>query len=163
MGRLIGDKNSFNLYRNLFEGHFPENLENKIYVEPFGGSFGLYYKLPVKPIKTVYNDINRYDFEIPADEIYYVDYKEIFEDWDGINTFFYVDPPYVGKEDYYENHNFRGPAHRELHNILIKTKGQWMLSYHDHPMITSLYSDFNIYRYKGKSLHHKREIIITNY
>jgi DNA adenine methylase len=60
---------------------------------------------------------------------YNLDYIDIIKKYDDINTFFYVDPPYYGKEDYYINHNFTKDEHTILSKTLNEVKGKFALSY----------------------------------
>jgi len=52
------------------------------------------------------------------------DYKEILEDFDGPNTLFYLDPPYVGKEEYYGEF-----THECLVEVVNELEGKFILSY----------------------------------
>ena len=74
-----------------------------------------------------------------------LDYKKIFKKFDNDNAFFYLDPPYVGYENYYINHNFIGDnSHIELSNELKKLKGKWVLSYYNFDNLPILYNDYKI-------------------
>ena len=164
---MIGSKNNRKLYRNLIEQSIPQHID--LYVEPFGGGFGL-YKLINKPRFAIYNDININSYQTISkeyendDSIYClnVDYKDIIKTFDDLDTFFYCDPPYFRK--YYYEYNFTtDEQHIELANILKNIKGKFLLSYQDRPFITDLYKDFKIDKYTGKDMHLKPEITIKNY
>lgn len=71
-----------------------------------------------------------------------LDFKKVFEKYDSQNTFMYLDPPYMGYEDYYTNHNFEYKSHLELHDCLIKLKSKWILSYYDFPQLKEWYDDY---------------------
>lgn len=83
------------------------------------------------------------------------DYKEIIKKYDSANTFFYLDPPYKGKESYYINHNFNDSSHKELADILNNIKGKFILSYYYFDGIEDLY--------KGFKFESKRTIMGTEY
>lgn len=51
--KLMGSKNNKDLYQNLLSGLIPNDI--KIYVEPFGGLFGLYKIMSKKPPIAIYN------------------------------------------------------------------------------------------------------------
>jgi DNA adenine methylase len=55
------------------------------------------------------------------------DYREILEQYDSSNTLFYLDPPYVDKEDYYQDSS--GFNHDELVNRITQLEGEFILSY----------------------------------
>lgn len=164
---IIGCKNNRDLYRNLLGELIPSDIQ--IYIEPFGGEFGLYEMLRIKPPIAIYNDINPELYEQVKDkyrnvDYFNLDYKEIIFNYDREEAFFYLDPPYLHNEKYYENHTFlKKRNHKELAEILKNIKGRFLLSYQDRPLMRKLYADYNIYKYTGTSYILKPEIAITNY
>jgi DNA adenine methylase len=74
-------------------------------------------------------------------EIENSDYLDTISKWDSPDTFFYIDPPYYGKEKYYINHNFSEQSHEELSKILNSIKGRFLLSYYYFDGIEELYKD----------------------
>lgn len=168
--KLIGNKNNKDIYNNLLCKLIPDDIE--IYVEPFGGEFGLYEIMLTKPPISIYNDINT--------ELYFKiknkyknnssiicfndDYKKIIEKFDNTNIFWYIDCPYLDKEHYYKNHTFlKEENHIELSEILKNIKGRFLLSYQDRPLIRKLYENYNFYKYTGNNFMLKPEIAFTNY
>ena len=93
MSKVVGQKSNKELYKGLISLHIPETI--KTYVEPFGGSFCLNKFFVNRPELLVYNDIKEYDFEIIADRIHHLDYREIIQMYDSMDTFFYFDPMYT--------------------------------------------------------------------
>lgn len=167
---LIGTKNNRDLYRNLLSELIPNNI--KLYVEPFGGEFGLYTLLENKPNLAVYNEINPILFNKINNKYhknesvlcFNKDYKDIIEEYDNENTFFYVDPPYYQNEKIYDNHTFLTiEDHIELSKILKSIKGRFLLSYQDRELMRTLYDSYNFYKYTGTNMVLKPEIAITNY
>ena len=77
-------------------------------------------------------------------EIHNFDYKKIFEMYDSEDTFFYVDPPYKGKESYYINHDFKEETHEELASVLNNIKGKFLLSYYHFDGLEELYPNCKI-------------------
>ncbi len=163
---MIGSKKNNKLYKNLIEQSIPSQID--LYVEPFGGGFGLYKMIP-KPKLAIYNDINIESYKNVNKEYkndnsikcFNVDYKNIIKIFDSVNTFFYCDPPYFLK--YYYKYNFTTEQHIELSNILKNIKGRFLLSYQDRKFITDLYKDFKINKFTGRDMHLKPEITIKNY
>ena len=93
-------------------------------------------------------------------EILNVDYKEVIEKYDSPETFFYLDPPYMGREKYYINHDFNKNSHYELASILYKIKGRFLLSYYHFDGIEELYPNC---RFEFKKTIMGTEYIIMNY
>lgn len=77
-------------------------------------------------------------------EIQNLDYKDVIKTYDSESTFFYVDPPYMGKEKYYINHDFNEKTHQELSDVLNNIKGKFLLSYYYFDGLKELYPNCNI-------------------
>lgn len=61
------------------------------------------------------------------------------------DTFMYLDPPYIGKEDYYgASGSDRFFDHERLAKTLKEVKVPWIMSYGDHDVIRKLYRNYNI-------------------
>lgn len=93
-------------------------------------------------------------------EIHNLDYKEVIKAYDSESTFFYLDPPYKGKEQYYINHDFTEESHVELSEELRKIKGRFLLSYYYFDGLKELYKGYNI---ESKSTIMGTEYLIMNY
>ena len=104
------------------------------------------FKLKYNSYKNQLSKINK---------IHNLDYKEVIKMYDSKDTFFYIDPPYKGKESYYINHNFNSNSHKELSTILNNIKGKFLLSYYYFDGIKDLY--------KGCEFDSKRTIMGTEY
>lgn len=99
------------------------------------------------------------------------DYKKIIEKYDGVNTFFYLDPPYEGsKKDKIYNHSIID--YDELNRILTNIKGKFILSINDSPNIRNTFKTFRMKKIiikgkankEGSSGHKDRnELIISNF
>jgi len=63
--------------------------------------------------------------------------------YDRKDALFYLDPPYVGTEGYYDS-PFKTDDHQRLKAVLEGIKGRFILSYNDCPMIRELYSEYRI-------------------
>lgn len=93
-------------------------------------------------------------------EIYNLDYKEVITMYDSESTFFYIDPPYFGKEKYYINHDFTEKSHNELSKVLNGIKGKFLLSYYHFDGLEKLYPNC---RFDKKMTIMGTELIIMNY
>lgn len=93
-------------------------------------------------------------------EILNVDYKEVISKYDSPETFFYLDPPYMGREKYYINHDFDENSHYELSYILNNIKGRFALSYYYFDGIKELYPNC---RFESKKTIMGTEWLIMNY
>jgi DNA adenine methylase len=93
-------------------------------------------------------------------EILNVDYKEVISKYDSPETFFYLDPPYMGREKYYINHDFDENSHYELSYILNNIKGRFVLSYYYFDGIKELYPNC---RFESKKTIMGTEWLIMNY
>ena len=97
-------------------------------------------------------------------------YKAIITRFDRPDTFFYCDPPYYGYEDYYGKGLFSRDDFQELHGILSKIKGKFIMSINDHKEIRSIYRDFDIETVKtsytaggGDKRKEVKELLIRNF
>lgn len=164
---LIGCKNNRDLYQNLLGVLIPNDIE--LYIEPFGGEFGLYEIMSIKPRYAIYNDINidlYNQIKGKYNNVLYFnkDYKEIIERYNDIDSFFYIDSPYLNRGHLYKNHTFHTEKdHIELSEIIKNIKGRFLLSYQDRPLMRELYKGYNFYKYTGTNFISKPEIAITNY
>lgn len=93
-------------------------------------------------------------------KIYNYDYKDIIDMYDSESTFFYLDPPYMGKEKYYINHDFNEKSHLQLSKKLNSIKGKFILSYYHFDGLEDLYPNC---RFDKKMTIMGTEYIIMNY
>lgn len=77
-----------------------------------------------------------------------LDFETVIKKYDSKDTLFYLDPPYFGKEKYYQKAhvNFTHEDHTRLANTLHNIKGKFILSYYDHPQIKKLYPENRVVR-----------------
>lgn len=72
-----------------------------------------------------------------------LDFREIIERYDSPTTFFYIDPPYVGRENLYKG-GFCEKDHRDLAEMLQTIQGKALVSYYDDPLVMELYSGWRM-------------------
>ncbi len=71
------------------------------------------------------------------------DFESLIKTYDRPKALFYVDPPYVGTEKYY-NGQFTTDDHKRLKSVLSNIKGRFILSYNDCNFVRELYKEYNI-------------------
>lgn len=80
-------------------------------------------------------------------KVFSIDYKSIIKKFDGVNTYFFLDPPYENSKLLYneDTMNFN-----ELNNVLKNVKGKFLLTLNDSPEIRKIFKDFKILKLKVK-------------
>jgi len=122
-------------------------------------------------VKRIYRDFAVWSRRLRTVQIENLSFEKMLKDYDHTDSFFYLDPPYFGTENYYVGGSFSRKDHERLAELLKGVEGKWLLSYNDHPTLRELYKDFYItqtpeigYSLSSSSRQKKlREIIITNY
>ncbi len=71
-------------------------------------------------------------------------YADLIKRFDKPHTFFYIDPPYHGFENYYGDGIFSHKDFKVLRDILAIIQGQFIMSINDTELIRDLYKDFHI-------------------
>jgi len=99
-----------------------------------------------------------------------LEYAKLIKKCDRPHTFFYIDPPYYGCEDYYGKEIFEKEDFTKLRDILTGIEGKFIMSINDVPEIRELYKGFNIkevdtsYSLAGANKKKKvRELLIMNF
>lgn len=92
--------------------------------------------------------------------VYNKDWSDIIDQFDSYSTFFYLDPPYMSKENFYINSDFIEESHVKLANKLNNIKGRFLLSYYYFKEMDHLYPNC---RFESKSTIMGTEWIIMNY
>ncbi|MHB8123945.1 MAG: DNA adenine methylase [Desulfuromonadaceae bacterium] len=97
-------------------------------------------------------------------------YQEIIPRFDREDTFFYIDPPYYGFEDYYGPGIFSREDFARLRDLLARVQGKFILSINDAEEIRRLFSDCRIETvttsYTAGGAHKKKtvsELLIMNF
>ena len=101
------------------------------------------------------------------------DFENLIKTYDRSSAVFYIDPPYVASEGYYNKKyvNFNIDDHKRLNSILKGVKGRFILSYNACDFVCNAYKDFNIKYVTRNNLLpanpasrvEYKEVIITNY
>ena len=97
------------------------------------------------------------------------DFADLIKVYDREKALFYLDPPYVGTEKYY-NVSFSKEDHYRLKETLKKIEGRFILSYNNDVFIRELYSEYIIREINRKNTLTSKgnqrdyaELIITNF
>ncbi|GAB4287361.1 MAG: DNA adenine methylase [Ignavibacteriaceae bacterium] len=90
-----------------------------------------------------------------------LDFEKVIKKYDTTKTLFYLDPPYVGCENYYKTNDvhFKLEDHYRLAAILKKIKGKYVLSYYDDPLVLKLYKGNKIL--KKEAVKHSCGVVRT--
>jgi len=97
-------------------------------------------------------------------------YQKLIEACNKPHTFFYLDPPYYGFEDYYGDGIFNRDDFKRLAGILSSIEGKFILSINDVPEIRQLFKPFSIEKVQtsytaggGNKRVKAGELLIKNY
>ena len=98
------------------------------------------------------------------------DYADLIRVYDRKAALFYLDPPYIGAEGYYDS-PFIPDDHQRLRAALEPLKGRFILSYNDCPQVRELYKGYTIERVErkenlsgsGENKKQYAEVIIRNF
>lgn len=105
-------------------------------------------------------------------EVVQMDFADVISRYNSGSTFFFVDPPYVGTEDYYSNSKFNYNDHTRLRASLDTVEGKFQLCYYETDLLSKLYTDKKFFWVKkdfvvgsssAKKKNKKPEVIVTNY
>lgn len=103
------------------------------------------------------------------------DFAEVFRSYDRRRVLLYVDPPYLGHEQYYHTagHMFALADHQRLASLLNATQAYVALSYYPHPTLDELYPAAKWRRTSWRMPKHSQrtkrrrdvatELLLTNY
>ena len=111
----------------------------------FGSNMGQFAMSKQRVAKKLFRDFSLHTKRLRNVSIENKSFEYILKEYDYSEALFYLDPPYVGTENYYKNTVGFGLKEHELLNELLKNiKGKFMLSYNDCELIKELYKGFNI-------------------
>lgn len=109
-----------------------------------GSSYGYSRSIPrtgrwYSFLKRLFHFRNRFKYV----NIECLDFEDLIQRYDSKNTLFYLDPPYYGKEFYYDV-PFGEQDHIRLAGILKKIEGKFALSYYPCELIDRYYKRYKI-------------------
>lgn len=126
-----------------------------------------------KTIDNIVSELPKYKERLKSVIVENRDFEDLIKTYDRESALFYVDPPYVASERYYNRNytKFNKDDHIRLNAVLKGIKGRFILSYNDCDFIRNLYKDYNIKCVSRQNLLPAtpdncvefKEVIITNY
>lgn len=165
------------IFENIKSGRLrPRNNIQKaafyycLIVMSFGGQGDYFAMSKRRAPKNLYKSFERFSLRLKGVCIENMSFERLIKEYDGEDCLFYLDPPYVGSEDYYKHTlDFGENEHIKLCEILKGIKGKFILSYNDCELIRELYRDFTItqtqeirYTLNIKSAKRTREVLVRN-
>lgn len=168
----------FRLYRYELENQIPltdvQRAARYLYlIKTSFGSNRYSFATSVKRIYNIKNELPLYKERLKDVIIEQIDFERLIKTYDRSAALFFVDPPYLGSEKYYNKKycDFNFDDHKRLNSCLKSIKGRFILTYNDCDIIRDMYKDFNIRDVSrknllpasGKTEDRYKEVIITNY
>ncbi len=107
-----------------------------------------------------------------------LDYRECIRKYDGPETFFYLDPPYLKsmekhKSEYAISGSWSYDDYRELKRVLDGVEGKWLMNHAENDFIEDLFNEYYILKVKvvrstqtkrhGEKREYYTEMLIANY
>lgn len=143
-------------YRNLYLSLFSYSY-NRIAFTPKYETKGQHIKNNIEKLQNKMKDV------VLLNE----DYKYVIQKYDSPTTIFYLDPPYVKMEKYYEEQSI-DPY--ELANVCRTLQGKFILSYSNHPTVLEAFRDEKFFISEvpmtytsGRKSKRTTEILISNF
>lgn len=174
----VHSRELFKLFRYEIENQIPLSDVQRAarYLYLIKSSFGsnrYSFATTSKSLYKIADELPAYRDRLKNVIIEQLDFEQLIKTYDRPDALFYVDPPYVGSEKYYNKKycHFTLSDHVRLNACLRGLKGRFILSYNDCDFVTEHYSDFKIQYVSRKNLLPSKEldrgvykeVIITNY
>lgn len=138
----------------------------------FGSNRSSFATAP-KGICNIIDELPLYKERLKSVIIENVDFEQLINTYDRPSALFFIDPPYVETEKYYNKKycSFKTYDHQRLNSVLKRLKGRFILTYNDCDFIRDMYKDFNLQGVTRNNLlpakpsdrSEFKELIITNY
>jgi len=77
-------------------------------------------------------------------QIEHLPWADCIARYDREHTFFYLDPPYYGVEDYYGKAMFKREEYQQMVDVLANLRGSFLLSLNDRPEVREIFKRFHI-------------------
>lgn len=134
------------------------------------GKAGEDYATDRKNVSNVIPRLSQAFKRLQGVNIEHKDFADLIRVYDRKGALFYLDPPYIGAEGYYDS-PFTPDDHKRLRAALEPLKGRFILSYNDCPQVRELYKGYTIERVErrenlsgsGENKKQYAEVIIRNF
>ncbi|TQV63956.1 MAG: DNA adenine methylase [Halothiobacillaceae bacterium] len=93
-----------------------------------------------KPVDSLVEQMRAVSRRLSGVAIEHLPWQRVFDLYDSQESVFFCDPPYADGDQTMYGHPFAEADHRLLAERLRAIKGQWVLTYGDHPLIRELYA-----------------------
>lgn len=120
-------------------------------VQSFSGSGGWAYQITADKVVSgkwlpFLKRLSLINARLKRVQIECLDFEELIKKYDSKQTLFYLDPPYVDCEFYYDapGVKFRKEDHERLASVLKRIKGKFVLSYYDHDFVKHLWKNYTV-------------------
>ncbi len=163
----LKNREVFNYYKyniNSMNGNSTEKAFKTFFLlnTTFGGQGNTYIKYDRSKfnfVLRIINNLNNLKDIISPWIIENMDYKEIIKKYDNDNTFFYIDPPYIGKKWY----DFNLDSYRNLNNLVSKINGSYLMNFEKSNDAINIFGnpDF-VRRYKNTGKSYRYYYFYTN-
>jgi len=161
------------LRRRLKDGNGPDIVQAADFFRVIRYSYGSKlrtYSAQPCDISAFYPVIRQAHHRLKTVVIENRDFESCIRQYDAPDTFFYLDPPYFGTEDFYDA-GFTDADHSRLHDMLCGINGKFLLSYNACDFVRELYAGFRqeeISRVNSLGLVYNagavfEELLISNY
>lgn len=113
----------------------------KVVTRSFGRSRGISARFDVSKLGSILQEVHERLTSVTIDCL---TWQRFIAQYDGIDTLFYLDPPYFMTEHYYGRGLFQRAEFEELAQVLQQLKGKFLMSINDHPDIRTIFADFRL-------------------
>lgn len=116
-----------------------------------------------------HKNLAEYQARLANTRLHNEDWEQVVKRYDAPDTFFYLDPPFHGTGRYYRDGADQDQLER-LAKVLPTLKGQWLLSYDDHPEVRAAFQNSHIRKVETRytiaaddNTYLAKELFIANY
>lgn len=126
---------------------------------------------PGRAMRYIETKMSKFQARLKNVRIELMDWKDSIKKHDSPETFFYIDPPYIGTHNKNADY-FKEPSAQDLFNVISQIKGKWLMSNADVPELRRLFAKYavkqinvptQINQVSAGAKRNRAELIIGNY